>query len=767
MKKLFHFIVAMFILNNIIYAATSLKLNYQGYVEENGLPVTRSKTMEFKIYNTLTSGTLLWESGPVSITPARGIFNYQLTSFPDNLFDTSPMYMEVKIDNDVLYPREEIVASAFAISAKSVPSLSEKSIINLSTNPVDWTQLKSVPEGFADGIDNTSPGASSIGSSEIIDGTVINDDISSSAGISYSKLNLVGQITITDINTSSVSTVFLTSAAAVNSDSTVNSPANVISWNQIKNMPADFADGVDAGQSASGADIDCRISTGIERNERIAADNLLSDSTKYLDANKVDISSPPATYLFKNEPAFDSLRLGGYVYTFYLTTNTAVGTGDMLKSVYDTGNNGIVDNSEKLGTKTSDYFQINLGTPTWKSADSDKWDGVDSTATFQVNLNTPTWQVANSAQLGGKTSSYFQADLSTPTWKAADSDKWDGVDSTATFQVNLNTPTWQVANSAQLGGKTSSYFQADLSTPTWKAADSDKLGGYNYTKFGDTDTAQSFSGQKTFMSTTIFSSATFSGNVGIGTTNPGAKLDVQGDIILGERKKIYPIGSVSNDWQVGLDNDYNFIVRGYVYGTRAFQVQNQNGDVGLHAQYDGKVGIGATAPTTKFVVTGGSITVTDMPSFAGGTALYANGSNQIGFTTSSRRYKDNIKDLETKPADVLKLRPVEFRWKETGEQDTGLIAEETADVIKDLAIFRNGRPDAVKYEKIGVYLLVLAKEQQNEIDSLKLAIAKLEQKIDLLKKSEPKSTLIISTTGYIWGEDTTQPHIPLKIEKAK
>ncbi|HAX62445.1 MAG TPA: hypothetical protein DCX95_07845 [Elusimicrobia bacterium] len=269
------------------------------------------------------------------------------------------------------------------------------------------------------------------------------------------------------------------------------------------------------------------------------------------------------------------------------------------------------------------------------------------------------------------------------------------------------------------------------------------------------------------MSTTIFSSATFSGNVGIGTTNPGAKLDVQGDIILGERKKIYPIGSVSNDWQVGLDNDYNFIVRGYVYGTRAFQVQNQNGDVGLHAQYDGKVGIGATAPTTKFVVTGGSITVTDMPSFAGGTALYANGSNQIGFTTSSRRYKDNIKDLETKPADVLKLRPVEFRWKETGEQDTGLIAEETADVIKDLAIFRNGRPDAVKYEKIGVYLLVLAKEQQNEIDSLKLAIAKLEQKIDLLKKSEPKSTLIISTTGYIWGEDTTQPHIPLKIEKAK
>lgn len=35
-----------------------------------------------------------------------------------------------------------------------------------------------------------------------------------------------------------------------------------------------------------------------------------------------------------------------------------MGTGDMLRSVYDTNNNGIVDNSERLGGRTSDNYQL-------------------------------------------------------------------------------------------------------------------------------------------------------------------------------------------------------------------------------------------------------------------------------------------------------------------------------------------------------------------------------------------------------------------------
>ena len=35
-----------------------------------------------------------------------------------------------------------------------------------------------------------------------------------------------------------------------------------------------------------------------------------------------------------------------------------MGTGDMLRSVYDTNNNGIVDNTERLGGRTSDNYQL-------------------------------------------------------------------------------------------------------------------------------------------------------------------------------------------------------------------------------------------------------------------------------------------------------------------------------------------------------------------------------------------------------------------------
>ncbi len=41
---------------------------------------------------------------------------------------------------------------------------------------------------------------------------------------------------------------------------------------------------------------------------------------------------------------------------------------------------------------------------------------------------------------------------------------------------------------------------------------------------------QTFTGQNTFQSTVTFSSATFSGNVGIGVVNPASKLDIAGDI---------------------------------------------------------------------------------------------------------------------------------------------------------------------------------------------------------------------------------------------
>ena len=82
-----------------------------------------------------------------------------------------------------------------------------------------------------------------------------------------------------------------------------------------------------------------------------------------------------------------------------------------------------------------------------------------------------------------------------------------------------------------------------------------------------TDTTQSISGQKTFTPTTIFSSATFSGNIGIGTTAPAKKLDVVGEI----KTSTSTTSTVSINIAGAVDN---LPASGYSEGTFIYQTSN-------------------------------------------------------------------------------------------------------------------------------------------------------------------------------------------------
>jgi hypothetical protein len=116
---------------------------------------------------------------------------------------------------------------------------------------------------------------------------------------------------------------------------------------------------------------------------------------------------------------------------------------------------------------------------------------------------------------------------------------------------------------------------------------------------------------------------------------------------------------------------------------------------------------------------------------------------------SSRRYKENIRDLGVDPANVLQLDPVRFSWKETGQEDMGLIAEEVAKLIPELAIYdKENRPDGVKYDKVVLYLLAALKDLKAENDALKahqtntdLRLSQLEKLVEtvLAKQSDTKS----------------------------
>ena len=106
-------------------------------------------------------------------------------------------------------------------------------------------------------------------------------------------------------------------------------------------------------------------------------------------------------------------------------------------------------------------------------------------------------------------------------------------------------------------------------------------------------------------------------------------------------------------------------------------------------------------------------------------------------SVSSRRYKQDIEDFEPDAKAVMELQPVRFRYRDTSQQDIGLIAEDVAGKITDLVIYDNqGRPEAVKYDKISLYLLSVVKNQQEENEALKTRIQELESKVDRLLNAQ-------------------------------
>lgn len=88
---------------------------------------------------------------------------------------------------------------------------------------------------------------------------------------------------------------------------------------------------------------------------------------------------------------------------------------------------------------------------------------------------------------------------------------------------------------------------------------------------------------------------------------------------------------------------------------------------------------------------------------------------------SSQRYKNDIQILN-EPMDVLnKINGVSFKWKDTGKQDYGFIAEDVGQVLPDIVSWENNNIDAqgMDYQKIISFLVEAVKKQQKEIDQLK------------------------------------------------
>jgi hypothetical protein len=101
-------------------------------------------------------------------------------------------------------------------------------------------------------------------------------------------------------------------------------------------------------------------------------------------------------------------------------------------------------------------------------------------------------------------------------------------------------------------------------------------------------------------------------------------------------------------------------------------------------------------------------------------------SGRLGTIASSRRLKQDIRDVGELADRLLELRPVAFRYRQHVESDPdspeqfGLIAEEVAEVLPELVVFdAEGRPATVKYHLLASLLL-------GEVQRLEERVAELE-----------------------------------------
>jgi hypothetical protein len=115
-----------------------------------------------------------------------------------------------------------------------------------------------------------------------------------------------------------------------------------------------------------------------------------------------------------------------------------------------------------------------------------------------------------------------------------------------------------------------------------------------------------------------------------------------------------------------------------------------------------------------------------------GSPVYINSSGQLGLqATSSRRFKDGIKNMGAASDAVLSLKPVTYVYiphiDPKGVPQFGLIAEDVEKACPDLVIHdTDGSPYAVRYDAVGVMLLNEFLKEHGRVMKLEASNLKLQ-----------------------------------------
>jgi hypothetical protein len=251
-----------------------------------------------------------------------------------------------------------------------------------------------------------------------------------------------------------------------------------------------------------------------------------------------------------------------------------------------------------------------------------------------------------------------------------------------------------------------------------------------------------------------------SGNLGVGVTNPGAKLDVAGDIRLssadpeielnsgGPRLKVPVANTLTIHTGGGLNTTSNEAVR---INTIGVGIGTTNPTSKLHVVGDGKFSGVVTA--TSFIGDGSLLTNLPSGGSSGGGTSSQWTTGATGITTTSNvgiksttptsaldvtgdvkisgiitatdfnsssdiNLKTNIQTIENPISKLFEINGVTFNWIENEKASVGVIAQDVEKVLPQL-VNDMGSHKVVNYNGLIGLLVECIKHQQRQIDELK------------------------------------------------
>jgi hypothetical protein len=113
----FSALVALTILAGVHAQGVTQPFTYQGFLRQGGAPLNNpSQSMRFRIFDALTGGTMLWDSGALTVNVSNGLFTVQLNP-PVSIWTGADRFLEIQVGTTTLTPRVRLGATPYANTA--------------------------------------------------------------------------------------------------------------------------------------------------------------------------------------------------------------------------------------------------------------------------------------------------------------------------------------------------------------------------------------------------------------------------------------------------------------------------------------------------------------------------------------------------------------------------------------------------------------------------------------------------------------------------